>query len=76
MTRQITLRKIGGSVGATLPKDIVDALHVQPGDKMTVVRTERGILLTPYDPLFEEAMRVYEEANSQYRNAMRELARK
>jgi len=67
---------MGGSVGVTLPKDIVDDLHVQPGDTMTVVRIDRGILLTPYDPVFEEAMRLYAEANVQYRNALRELAGK
>jgi len=76
MTHQIILRKIGGSVGATLPKDVVDDLHVKAGDTMTVVRTERGILLTPYDPVFEEGMRAYAEVNSQYRNALRELAGK
>jgi hypothetical protein len=39
-------------------------------------RTERGILLTPYDPVFEEGMRAFEEVNKQYRNALRELASK
>jgi len=76
MTNKITLRKIGGSLGATLPKDIVDDLHVEAGDTLTVVRTERGILLTPYDPVFEAGMKAYAEVNAQYRNALRELADK
>jgi putative addiction module antidote len=76
MTHQIKLRKIGGSVGATLPKDIVDDMHVDAGDMLTVVRTERGILLTPYDPVFEQGMHAYAEINAQYRNALRELAGK
>lgn len=76
MTHQITLRKIGGSVGATLPKDIVDDMHVDAGDTLTVVRTDRGILLTPYDPVFEPGMRAFAEVNTQYRNALRELAGK
>jgi putative addiction module antidote len=76
MTTQITLRKIGGSVGATFPKEVTDALNVAPGDKLTVVRTEAGILLTPYDPVFEQGMRAFEEVNAQYRNALRELASK
>jgi putative addiction module antidote len=75
-TTQITLRKIGGSVGATLPKDIVDDLHVAAGDTLTVIRTDRGILLTPYDPVFEQAMRAFAEVNERYRNALRELASK
>ena len=76
MTHQITLRKIGGSVGATLPKDVVEDLHVEAGDTLTVVRTDRGILLTPYDPVFEQGMRAYAVVNAQYRNALRELAGK
>ncbi len=76
MTYQITLRKIGGSIGATFPKDLTDSLRVNAGDTLTVLRTDRGILLTPYDPVFEQGMRAYEELNTQYRNALRELASK
>lgn len=76
MTLRITLRKIGGSVGATFPKDLTDSLHVRAGDTLNVVRTDRGVLLTPYDPVFEQGMRAYEEVNKQYRNALRELASK
>ncbi|MEO8449474.1 MAG: AbrB/MazE/SpoVT family DNA-binding domain-containing protein, partial [Gemmatimonadota bacterium] len=73
---KIRLRKIGGSIGTTFPKDVTDSLNVQPGDTLNVVRTERGILLTPYDPVFEAGMRAYERVNKQYRNALRELSSK
>lgn len=76
MATQITLRNIGNSVGATFPKEVIDALNVGPGDKLTVVRTDRGILLTPFDPTFDEGMRAFEEVNAEYRNALRELASK
>ena len=76
MTTHVKLRKIGGSIGTTFPKEIVDSLKVGAGDTLTVVRTEEGILLTPYDPVFEEGMRAFEEVNKQYRNALRELAGK
>jgi antitoxin MazE len=75
MQRKVTLRKMGGSVGATLPKDIADRLHVKEGDELYVVETKEGVLLTPYDPLFSEAMEIYEEGARKYRNAMRELAK-
>ena len=74
MTTRVTLRKVGGSIGTTFPKEIIDSLNVGAGDTLTVVRTEQGILLTPYDPIFEEGMRAFEEVNKQYRNALRELA--
>ena len=76
MATQITLRQIGGSVGATFPREITDALQVGPGDRLTVVRTDQGILLTPFDPAFEAGMRAFEEVNAEYRNALRELASK
>jgi antitoxin MazE len=75
MVRKITLRQVGGSIGATLPKDMADRLHVKPGDEMFAVETDRGILLTPYDPTFEKAMAAYERTASKYRNALRELAK-
>lgn len=76
MTTEITLRRIGGSIGATFPKEITDSLNVGPGDRLTVVRTAQGILLTPFDPAFEAGMRAFEAVNVEYRNALRELASK
>ena len=75
MVKKITLRQVGGSIGATLPKDMADRLHVRAGDDVFVVETEQGILLTPYDPSFDRAMAAYERTASKYRNALRELAK-
>lgn len=75
MVKRIRLRQVGGSVGATLPKDMADRLHVRPGDEVFAIETEDGILLTPYDPTFERAMAAYERAAAKYRNALRELAK-
>lgn len=74
MVREITLRQAGGSVTATLPKDIADRLHVKPGDKVYAIETERGVLLTPYDPTFDDALRAFEEVRRQYRNTLKRLA--
>lgn len=40
-------RRVGGSVGTTLPKDMAERPRVEPGDTLLAVETERGILLTP-----------------------------
>ena len=40
-----------------------------------MVETEDGVLLTPYDPQFQNAMAAYERTASKYRNALRELAK-
>ncbi|MDH3207480.1 MAG: AbrB/MazE/SpoVT family DNA-binding domain-containing protein [Gemmatimonadota bacterium] len=66
---------MGGSVGATIPKDLADRLHLDVGDQVFVVATEKGLLITPYDPGFEKAMAVYRRGAKKYKNALRELAK-
>ena len=75
MVRKITLRQVGGSIGATLPKDMADRLKIEAGDEVFVVETEQGILITPYDPSFDAAMAAYRRTAGKYRNALRELAK-
>lgn len=75
MVRKITLRQMGGSIGATLPKDMAERLHVDVGDEVFIVETDRGILITPYDPTFEASMEAYKRTAAKYRNALRELAK-
>lgn len=74
MIRRVTARKMGGSIGATLPREMVDRFHIEAGDELTVIETDRGLLITPYDPDFEEAMAAYDRGTRKYRNALRELA--
>ena len=52
-------------MSATLPKDMVDHLNVGPGDSMLAIQTEDGILLTPYDPDFEDSTRSPSALSSQ-----------
>ncbi len=75
MTKELKLRQAGGSVSATLPKDMADRLRLEAGDRILAVETERGILLTPYDPEAEQALKVAGKAAKKYRSALRELAK-
>ena len=75
MVKDLKLRQAGGSVSATLPKDMVERLHLAPGDRVLAIETEKGILLTPYDPSAERAMEIASRAAKKYRNALRELAK-
>ncbi len=75
MVRELTLRQVGGSIGATLPKDMADRLRLVAGDKVLAIETDQGILLTPYDPDVEAGLEVAAHAAKKYRNALRELAK-
>lgn len=74
-SRRQTLKKIGGSVATVLPKSMLDRFHLEAGDEVLVVETDRGLLVTPFDAGFEEAMTHYARVAKKYRNALRELAR-
>ena len=52
-----------------------ERLHLAAGDTVFAVETERGILLTPYDPDIEEALAIVGTVAGTYRNALRELAK-
>ncbi len=74
MARPITLRRVGGSVGTTLPKEMVDRLDLAPGDRVLAVETELGILLTPFDNELEADLATTRRAAKRYLSALRELA--
>jgi len=75
MVREIKLRQVGGSVGATLPKEMAERLQLAVGDRVLAVETEQGILLTPYDPVVEAGLAAAARAGKRFRNALRELAK-
>lgn len=75
MVREVKLRQVGGSVGATLPKDMADRLNLDVGDRVLAVETEQGILLSPYDPTVEKALALAARTAKKYRNALRQLAK-
>ena len=74
MIKEITTRQAGGSITATLPKEMMDRLHVAPGDKLFAIETKDGVLLTPYDPDFDEAMKAFERVRRRYRNTLKKLS--
>ncbi len=75
MIRDVSLRKAGGSVAATLPKDMADRLHLKAGDRILAVETDKGILLTPYNPATSEALAIAAKAARRYRHALKELGK-
>ncbi len=72
---ELTLQKIGNSVGVVLPKEVRARMQLEAGDRVFLVETESGWQLTPYDPEFEKQMRAAREVTKTYRDALRELAK-
>lgn len=72
---QLKLRRVGNSLGFTLPAEAVRMLHVREGDPVYLTEAPEGFRLTPYDPAFEQSMRVAEGFMSRYKNALRTLAK-
>jgi putative addiction module antidote len=73
--KKTTIRAIGNSAGATIPKVLLEKYNFHEGDTVFLLETENGILLSPYDPEFETSMEFYQEASKKYRNALKELAK-
>jgi len=70
-----TVTKIGNSTGVILPKAAAEHLKVKQGDVLFLTETPTGYAVTPYDPEFAEQMEVARRGMSEYKNALRELAK-
>lgn len=72
---KLTVRKVGNSLGLTLPAEAAKALRVKEGDALYLTETPEGYQLVAHDPDFEKTMMAAEDFMSRYRNALRELAK-
>jgi putative addiction module antidote len=69
------VRRVGNSLGITLPKTIVDNYHLNEGDELHLVETGEGIMLTPFNPKFAEWTKAYERTNRKFRDTLKALAK-
>jgi putative addiction module antidote len=70
-----SVRRVGNSLGITLPKAVVENLHLSEGDQLSLVETQDGLFLTPFNPEFAAWARAYERTNKRFRNTLKALAR-
>ena len=74
ITMEVTLRRSGGSVSATIPSEMARRFHLAPGDRIEAIETDQGILLSPFNPTLQEALALASEAARSYQPALRQLA--
>ncbi len=71
---RLKVRRVGNSLGFTLPAEAVRMLHVREGDAVYLTESPEGLRITAYDPSFADAMEAAEEFMTDYRNALKKLA--
>lgn len=75
MMTTLKLTKIGNSVGAVFPKDLLARMNVGIGDTLFVTESAGGVRVTPYSPDFERQMTIAQRVMRRRRNVLRELAK-
>ncbi len=72
----LKVHKVGNSLNLRLPRDAARRLRVSEGDAVYLVETpDGGYQVTPYDPEFEQQMKLAEKGMKQYRNTLHSLAK-
>jgi putative addiction module antidote len=73
---KLEIKKIGNSTGLILPKELLSRLNLAQGEWVYVTELpDGGVRLTPYDPDFEEVMRLSDDVMDEYRDTLRALAK-
>ncbi|MHB8145150.1 MAG: AbrB/MazE/SpoVT family DNA-binding domain-containing protein [Vulcanimicrobiaceae bacterium] len=71
----LKLTKIGNSVGAVFPRELLARLHAEAGDTVYLTESPDGVRFTPYNPNFAGQMQAAERIMKKRRSVLRELAK-
>jgi putative addiction module antidote len=71
----LKLTTIANSVGIVLPKEALERLHLEKGDKIFLTESPDGYRLTPYDLEFEQQITVARQIMKKRRDVLHELAK-
>jgi putative addiction module antidote len=73
---KIEIKRIGNSDGLILPRELMQRLDLKRGQQLHVVELAGGgFQVLPYDPDFEEAMKVADGVMDEYRDTLAALAK-
>jgi putative addiction module antidote len=73
---RIEIKKIGNSDGLILPRELMQRLDLKRGQWLHVVELAAGgFQAIPYDPDFEETMKIADEIMDEYKDTLAALAK-
>jgi putative addiction module antidote len=73
---KIQIKKIGNSHGLILPKELMQRLDLKRGQQLHIVELAGGgFQALPYDPDFEQTMKVADEIVDEYRDTLTAFAK-
>ncbi len=58
MTTTLKLTSVGTSTGIVIPKEMLTRMNADKGDVLHATETPEGFLLSPYDPVVQEQLKV------------------
>jgi putative addiction module antidote len=71
----LKLTSVGTSTGAVFPKEMLNEMKLEKGDRVFATKTPDGYLLTPYSPEVEEQIQAGRKIMKKYRETFRALAK-
>lgn len=74
MAAKPTICRIDEEAKLTLPEEMMTRNRITKGDRVQIIETDQGLLITPYDSTLEEALELYKEGAESYNDALRDLA--
>ena len=74
MIRKVRVRRVRSTLYISIPKRVVEQLHLAAGDVLQVSVSRDGLVLSPYDPNVERAIAAYERLTRRFRNELRALS--
>ena len=71
----LTVRRVGNSLGVILPKELLDRYDVQEGTNLAVIDHDKEFALRPESADLSEQLKAARVGMAKYRTALRELAK-
>jgi putative addiction module antidote len=73
---KIEIKKIGNSDGVILPRELMQRLDLKRGQNLHITELPGGgFQALPYDPDFEQSMKIADEIMDEYRDTLAALAK-